>query len=491
MSVMAEETRHSVLDQSYTSALVEKYQPYLEGVNDDWRRRCMAVLFENEMQHLKGLAEDVRATNVGSFQKYIFPVLRRVFPNLIANEIVSVQPMTAPVGAVFYLDAKYGSSKGGTAEGSKFPKYDTFDRNYSSEYVDGEVLATGNGVDFGGAGAALTTNTSWYPVRPKGSFAGNDIYVIIREMNGTTMVQEAKDDGAAGFTGNVLAGAINYGTGALAGFKFTNAVVLNNKVRAYYYYDMEMNQKVPSVNLDISKFPIEAKTRKLKALWSAEASEDFRAFHGLDAEGELVGVIAQNMGLEVDREIIQELLDNASLTTDTWSATVPAGIAEVDHFASIVTKLDKMAAEIHRKTLRAPANFIVCGTQASAVISQLRRRGDFQPLWTTANPYTDAPEGPRPMSQHGQFGVYKFGVLGSKYNVFVDPFMPATKVLMGLKGEGFLDAGYAWAPYVPLQVTPTFMDPADFSLRKGLRTRYATKLLRQEYYGTLTLSALP
>jgi hypothetical protein len=122
----------------------------------------------------------------------------------------------------------------------------------------------------------------------------------------------------------------------------------------------------------------------------------------------------------------------------------------------------------------------------SALVAQLTTHGDFRPLWVSSgeSPYGPA-DMPRPMTQQGQFGIYKTGTLMNKWMVYEDPFFTRDQMLIGLKGSSFLDAGYVWAPYIPLQVTPTFLDPSDFSFRKGLRTRYAKQLLRPEFYGQL------
>ena len=129
--------------------------------------------------------------------------------------------------------------------------------------------------------------------------------------------------------------------------------------------------------------------------------------------------------------------------------------------------------------------------EISARIAQLTTHGDFRPLWVSggASPYGPA-DMPRPLTQHGQFGIYKVGTLMNKWVVYEDPFFTSDQMLVGLKGASFLDAGYVWAPYIPLQVTPTFLDPADFSFRKGLRTRYGKKVLRQEYYAKVTFTGL-
>src|SRR5208282_5937506 len=101
MRRLQEEGRGTIADQSYVKRLIGKWGKLLEGMPDrsPQNRYLMgitAMLFENESRHLRELTEDMRSVNVGPFTKFVFPVLRWVFPNLIANEIVSVQPMTAP-----------------------------------------------------------------------------------------------------------------------------------------------------------------------------------------------------------------------------------------------------------------------------------------------------------------------------------------------------------------------------------------------------------
>ena len=486
--ILLTEGRRSIADKGYVKGLVGKWGELLEGIQDPYTRGVTAMLMENESMWLQNLEEETKTINVGSFTKFIFPVLRRVFPNLIANEIVSVQPMTAPIGAVFFFDYKYGSNKGATQAGAIFPR--DFDRDYSSEFVRDEQLATADGTLFGGSGGAMAAVLAWTPARPLNADLG--FSVVINDVDATgAIIQTATDNGTGGFTGNVSAGAINYASGAITAFKFSNAPTNGNKILARYFYDGELNTKIPQVNLDITKQPIEAIPRRLKALWSSEAAEDLRAFHGLDAETELVSGIAQEIALEIDREIINDLFTNSLLTTETFSLTPPAGISEIDHIRSIITKISIVSNLIHKKTLRAPANFIVTSPLISARLTQLTTHGDFRPLWVSggASPYGPA-DMPRPLTQHGQFGIYKVGTLMNKWVVYEDPFFDDAQMLIGLKGASFLDAGFVWAPYIPLQVTPTFLDPADFSFRKGLRTRYGKKLLRQEYYGRLTVTGL-
>jgi hypothetical protein len=491
--MLQEEGRRTIADQSYVGALIRKWGDFLEGMPDRTEGEryvlgCTAMLMENESLYLQNLDEETRTVNVGSFTKFIFPVLRRVFPNLIANEIVSVQPMTAPVGAVFFLDYVYGSTKGATTEGNVFPK--DFDRDYSGEFVNGEQLATGDGTNYVSGQSSLGGTLAWTPARALDTSRG--FSVVIRELAAATgaTIQEAVDDGAGGFTGETTAGSINYSNGAITGFEFDTAPLSGSPIKAYYYYDGELNTKVPEIKLDVKKSPVEAVPRRLKALWSSEAAEDLRAFHGIDAETEIVSIIAQEIALEIDREIIQDLFAASTGTTGAFDRIPPGGISEIDHLRAMITQISTISNLIHKKTLRAPANWIVTSPEVSALLTQLTTHGDFKPIWSgDMNPGSPT-DTMRPRATHGQFSIYKTGTLMNKWMVYEDPFFARDKMLIGLKGGSFLESGYVWAPYVPLQVTPTFLDPSDFSFRKGLRTRYAKKLLRPDFYGQLTIQNL-
>lgn len=485
----------TIMDESYVGALDRKWGQLLEGLdvrtpNERHVRAVTAMLMENQALHLRGLSEETRSINVGSFTKFIFPILRRVFPNLIANEIVSVQPMTGPVGAVFYMDYVYSTTKGQTTAGNVFPK--DFDRDYTSEYVNGEILATGNGADFGGGAPpnSLNANLAFTPVRPLD--VSRNFSCVVKELDATTGadVQVATDDAAGGFTflpaGGNTGGSINYANGSIYGFTFQNVPANGNPIKCFYFYDGELNTKIPTMSLDVKKKLIEAIPRRIKSLWSSEAAEDLRHLHGVEAETEMVTAVAQEIGLEIDRDIIQELFQSSTTTAQTWDRVPPGGISELDHLRSLITVLSTVSNLIHKKTLRAPANFIVTSPEISALLSQMTTHGDYRPIWSSdpngggANGPVDMP---RPMSQHGQFGIYKAGTLMNKWVIYEDPFFTRDYIMLGLRGSTYLDSGYAWAPYIPLQVTATFLDPADFSFRKGLRTRYGKALLRPEFYG--------
>ena len=499
-NMLAEAGRGTIRDESQGAILEDKWQGFLEGVNDPYTRRMMSMLYENQLDDMRTrlMTEDTLATNAGQYTKYIFPVLRRVFPNLIANELVSVQPMTAPVGAVFYFEYKHGKDKGGTTAGSNLIQ--SFDREFSSEQVTGEQVAVPDGAAYGGVGAPLSVILQYSPVRPNDSGAISSfnvpVRVVIQDVDADgTVVQEAVDDGAGGFTGDTTAGNINYATGQITGFLFTAAptAAAGRRVIVNYFWDSEASNQVPDIFLDISFSEIRATTRKLKARWSAEAADDLRAFQGIDAETELVAGISQNIALELDRDILNQLFAASITSTSTFDFTVPAGIDEISHIRSVLTRMSAVSYQIFKKTLRAPANWFVTSPEVSSKLIQLQSHSDYRGAWVSngASPMgpfdgIQTPPSYGPISSHQ--GILKMGLLSNKWWGYQDPFFTFNQIMLGLRGQSYLDAGFVFAPYVPLQMTPTFLDPEDQTYRKGMRTRYATKRLRDEWYGRVTIT---
>lgn len=466
----------SIHDKSYVATLVQKWQPLLQGVRVEHARNVMAVLYENQMQYLQNLNEETRSTNVGSFLKFVFPVLRRVWPNLIANEIVSIQPMTAPVGGVFFYDLKYGTTKGKVTAGDTLIK--DFNRFYSSEKIDEEIIGVGVGTSF-------SSTLDFTPVKPS-------TLKVFAVVNAGAAVSGA-DNGAGLILGTGVSGNVNYDDGSIHVI-FTSAV--SGNVTSTYEYNSECNSNVAQVNIDIQLLEIRATTRKLKALWCSEAADDLKAFHGIDAEAEIVAGIAAEIALELDREIIEDLRSQATGFSGSFAASpLPSYHTQVDHYRNIITEITRGSNRIHKNSLRGPANFLVTSPDVSSLIEQLETHGDFRPIVAAPNSDTLAPvEAPH------TFGVYKVGTLSSKYVLYKDPFFPVSgtpgsgsasgDILLGYKGNTFIDAGYVWAPYVPLQVTATFLDPDDFQFRKGMRTRYAKRMVRSEFYGTVRVTGL-
>jgi hypothetical protein len=244
---------------------------------------------------------------------------------------------------------------------------------------------------------------------------------------------------------------------------------------------------IPEINVQLKSEAIVAKTRKLKAQWTPEFAQDLNAYHSVDAEAELTGILSQYISMEIDLELLDMLIQNA-FTTEYWSAvnntTISGGVATTNTagfyntqggwFQTLGTKLQKVSNKIHQLTLRGGANFMVTSPTVATILESIpgfASDGDGEKM-------------------EYNFGIQKVGSLNSRYKVYKNPYMTENVILMGYKGAQFLECGAVFAPYVPLIMTPLLYDPNTFTPRKGLMTRYAKKMIRPDYYGKIYVSGL-
>jgi len=262
-------------------------------------------------------------------------------------------------------------------------------------------------------------------------------------------------------------------------------------------WGLENQTAIPEIDIKVDSVSVTAITKKLKAKWTPELGQDLNAYHNLDAEVELTGILSEQIALEIDREILEDLIKGSTAGTFYWSrrpgrflvrntgddisdlanesllgADFTGTVSE--WYETLVETINDVSAQIHRKTLRGGANFIVVSPEVANV---LEFTSGFR-----ADVTGDA--------DRGTVGAVKSGSLSKKWDVYVDPYFPRNVVLVGRKGGSFLESGYVYAPYVPLQVTPTIFGIEDFVPRKGVMTRYAKKMVRPDMYGLVVVRDL-
>jgi len=584
------------------------------------KRENMAVLLENQaaqvLRESSTLSNGAGAssTDVRGFQNVAFPIVRRVFGGLVANEIVSIQPMSLPSGLLFYLDYTYGTEVGGVASGDGVyqagqsiynspagkgvrsgslaigGQYDLAGSGYSRKHStnSGNLnIGQGGGIgSFTNAGAwvsgsvveaasaltgtvgrllqfdpqleQLVTNgddTLQFVIIPTGDVTGSatsaDLTMIkdiglfqedgglistvtapstlniqggtdvanIRRLNqrvnfnasatpavtvdpvgGTHILMVVIDDGgtvsADAGTDNwalsfVQGDTLNVGSNGdaltIPSFESTMAVADSNGNDA---------SNIPEIDIKIESIAVTAVSRKLKAKGSPELAQDLNAYHSLDAEVELTQILSEQIALELDREILNDLLTQANGANLYWSRApgkfvnkelgTPAEKASSlaggpsftgtvrEWYETLVETIIDAANTIHRKTLRGSANFIVVGPDVATILESSVL---YKPVYSL-----DGDGQASAMS----IGAEKVGNLSNRFTVYKDPYFPRNKILLGYKGGSYLETGYVYAPYVPLIVTPTIFAPEDFTPRKGVMTRYGKKMVRSDFYGTVT-----
>jgi hypothetical protein len=249
---------------------------------------------------------------------------------------------------------------------------------------------------------------------------------------------------------------------------------------------------IPEIDIKVDSVAVTAQTKKLKAKWTPELGQDLNAYHNLDAEVELTGILSEQIALEIDRELLGELVQGAKAGTRYWSRApglfvnstgteIGASSAAPDFtgtvsewYETLIETINDVSAQIHRKTLRGGANFVVCSPEVANI---LEFTSGFRASVTADQ-------------DRGTIGAVKSGSLSKKFDVYVDPYFLRNVLLVGRKGSSFLESGYVYAPYVPLQVTPTIFGTEDFVPRKGVMTRYAKKMVRPDMYGLVIVRGL-
>jgi len=568
------------------AALISKWEQtgLLEGISDDTQRNGMARLLENQAKELLREASAMATADVEGFAAVAFPLVRRVFGSLIANDLVSVQPMSLPSGLIFFLDFSFGGVQNDiTADRLGFSVGDSVYGGgvLAAQLTGGVDLAGSEGTAAGGAynlrngyssptgsigvgsnivsiasgtlAANGTVNTS--VVAPDGQaatvgFGGlteDQLNQILRfdvdltsgsafhvgELTITDADQFNRDDLVAidlvgvstdvsikrltslskSFDGldtvnrNIIRFVTIGGTSARTAMNVSAAVgaatsisapladnfvdgVSLGSVRGATEWALENNEEIPEIDIKVDSVAVTAVTKKLKAKWTPELGQDLNAYHNLDAEVELTQILSEQIALEIDREILEDLVAGARAGVRYWSRRPgefldreTGAVSSVtqdftgnvsEWYETLVETINDVSAQIHRKTLRGAANFVVCGPEVANI---LEFTAGFR-----ANVTADA--------DRGDIGAVKVGALSKKFDVMVDPYFPRNLLLIGRRGASFLESGYVYAPYVPLQTTPTIFGVEDFVPRKGVMTRYAKKMVRPDMYGLVICRGL-
>ena len=597
--------------QKEGEALLNKWEAtgLLSGLNEGQQKQGMAVLLENQAKELLREASSMAAGDVEGFAAVAFPIVRRVFGGLIANDLVSVQPMSLPSGLIFFLDfiksgdnrdnqPGRGSVYGGNVVGSQLTGgvdlSDTptggdatkgnldpggfYDLNTGYGHATGSVAAAagGNGLNAGAlahaangfAGNGTDTLAEFQAATTDGEALRklidhdpdllalpSDTRILIcdvavpanlnRDALAAVSVETLTVDGDGKVTARSIVTRDSNGADTLhadtrqvrrltkivkvGGVERLRLVLINPtqaidhnessepwaassgiNISSYPLKDvitekssgigavvagtmaLEGADDMAEIDIKVDSIAVTAQTKKLKAKWTPELGQDLNAYHNLDAEVELTGILSEQIALEIDRELLGDLVQGAKAGTRYWSRApglfvddegkeIGATSAAPDFtgtvsewYETLIETINDVSAQIHRKTLRGGANFVVCSPEVANI---LEFTSGFRASVTADQ-------------DRGTIGAVRAGSLSKKFDVYVDPYFLRNVLLVGRKGSSFLESGFVYAPYVPLQVTPTIFGTEDFVPRKGVMTRYAKKMVRPDMYGLVVVRGL-
>lgn len=424
---------------------------------DDMKLLTTAIMCENISNAIEGrnnmanLFEATQPADVSYLKRFAINLLTAVMPNLIAEDIFSVQPMLSRIGEIRYLKVLYGSSKAPVQAGqtmfSNFTGGDFSQHTYTSDLIEGE--------EFVGNGTQVEFGLEW----PK---------VIPGSLGGLVGDQVLSDDG----NGNVLlegtaAGTINYTAGTIT---FTTAPDGAEVISVDYTYDnISAPVVAPEIQARFISTPIRARSRKLKSLIAFDALYDANNDFGISLINNLTSYSASQLKHEIDQELILDAYNKASSPGITWSRAVPLGVSLPDHFQAFVAELQDMANAMYANTAMAMPNFYVFSPTAATIIETLPQ-------------FTSDISG----SIHGP---YRAGYLAG-IPVYKSPGLPASGFFTGYKGESLFDTGAIYAPYMPIVSTQYLMD-ASFTGSQGFATAYGWRIVNPEFYARGHISNTP
>ena len=253
------------------------------------------------------------------------------------------------------------------------------------------------------------------------------------------------------------------------------------KVAWSQYDSLELETEIGEVSFKLDSVTVSVEERKLRATWSPELAQDVSAFHNIDAEAELTALLSEQIAAEIDREILRDLRKFAPWQcrwdVNGWrrQAGFSTNYTQKDWNQELMTKINQVSAQIHKSTLRGGANFIVVSSEISAVFDNLE--------------YFHVSDANAEADQYNM-GIERVGSLQNRYQVYRDPYSPSWSIIIGHKGKSLLDTGYIYAPYIPMQLTPTIINPENFAPVKGIMTRYAKKCVNNRFYGAIKVDGL-
>jgi len=494
--------------------IIEKWDWITEGVEDYESKLNTSLVLENSYEEmvangqaspdfLQKLDEDVLteaptiSTDVGTnlIPRVLFPIIRRVYPTLIANKIVSVQPIQARTGVIYYIKYEFTNTKGSITTGDEYtgaiaqgsPAYATW---YSSEKIGpfGDTIDPTSGDTADTVVAGGTAITTFLGTAAAGfSLKRIEVY---KNADGTQYdsSMQAMGSGAPTWSGTNST-YYDYASGNIylraTGDTDGNGNVvapwaLGDSVTVYVVYNQEASDDIPEMEFQITSQSVSTTERKLKIRWTKEAEQDMRAYHKIDVEGELVKVASMEMNYEIDREIITKIGDivpSALSVTHDWTADAAttgnnAAGNYLDRHRALTQKIYQVSAKISQYNRLGPASWAIVSPQVAAVLTMLP---DF-----------------KGEISGGTFNVFEAGQLGSGLKVFVDPNRAgalANEILLGYKStNSTYGAGVVYSPYVNW-VSNLVTDPDTFNSVRGFFSRYAlTQVQRgQWHYGKVTL----
>lgn len=392
-----------------------------------------------------GTAQPNQQGNNVFYPTLVLPVLRRVYPELIAHELVGVQAMNQPIGFVAVYRARLSGNDGFVGDGSGRATNEIGFPPITPSYTGWEEkeLRSLNGNAVSGTINSIIDNKAAYE-------ADSFISTVTQKTDYSNRFD--KVNGTRDASSHVPGGraiSSDFGEAALN----TPEVQFADIVHGTY----------PTVTFGYETREVVAKTRKLGAHWSPELAEDMQVMNNLNVETEFINSITYEIGAQIDRQILNEMFKMAiaSGNISVINANQLVGIDGPSKVVALLARINYLANLIAMKTRRGSGNFIIASPKICSFLSMLgvtKFIGTGATMPTVPNTAVGA--------------LQKVGLINDGQQLLIrDTYANGDYVLIGYRGKQLGDTGIIYAPYVPIQITKA-MRPDSFTHELGARTRY-------------------
>jgi len=452
-SLLRGDKKGAIIEGAYQTTakkLYEKYSKYVGDMPDmvngrtNWTKSNIVFQmanWENATNNMKRLEESTFSSAINVFQKFAFPLIRAVLPELATEKLFNIQTMFGPTSNIFYFDYVYGTTTGTVTAGQSL--FENNDPTYGNSEISLENGPVGNGVQ-----TLFVYNL-------------DHTNVLAGTVTLTDGVQISTDDANGNLVGDGV-GTINYATGAVS-VTWGLAIASGINIEASYSVDTEGNTNgIPEVDLVLTTKPVQAQSKKIRFRWSFEAQFSLRDQFGLEAESELLNAAGAEIGYGIDIVNIQNVqrvaIDKRNDVNFQFTLQPPTGVSRQEHYQGFPYYLIKISNLILTESGRAIGNRVVGGDYFTSVVENIG-----------APRYVATPYDP-------SRGVHEIGTLDNRWICFRALFMNVNEYLVLYKSDDFLRAGYVWAPWITAFTTPTaILD--DFAGRKGIGSLFGSKVV--------------
>ena len=370
----------------------------------------------------------------------VIPMIRRIFPQLIAHKLVGVQPMQGPIGMAFAFRAKYGKHGNGAAG-----------VNDEIGYLSVDAAHTG----------AFQKETKFGVEEDQGRVDLSPSGFIKTEI----IAKDPQYENASGKAAEAM--ACFFGKDAVSmygGKRFGN---IGDGADTSTAENWAIGSTMPEAGFEILKATVTAKTRKLGVQITRETEEDMKAMQGLNAQNEVSDILSYEIAQEIDRQLLGEIVQSAVRAGNTmmWNPAAADGRNQTDRINALYTTILAKSNAIATQSRRGAANWAVCSPGAAALLES----HIYDPLGVGGG-LGNANAFGKTIDQG--IGVTEIGTLrNGTIKLYRDTLAGGEYILLGFKGQGVYDAGIIYLPYIPLELMHA-VDPFTMNPVTAARTRY-------------------